>query len=287
MTKKNSLIVHAGLIKTGSSFLQQEIFTKISEELHYIDSVGRINTRDFFQANNQICLLSNENLLGHPLLHDRYRKSFFSQFKDALIKVEQVFNQPKWIIGFREPASFIKSTYKQHLHEWGTLSWDEFMVKHKKMITNDLFFSKYIQFLNSFIPAERLFLYHFDQLKSEPEKLLKRMLQFIGINNSEYIRNVIKGAINKKANVGVKEEMIPLLLRLNRISEVLNKKIGLRLAFSLGRIRFNPTILCRDFLKSSLFESNQKIIDTNQLISIERHHRKDWQLTIELIHEQG
>lgn len=109
------LVFHIGLHKTGTSFLQNNIFA-------YFENITLIRGFDSWRKifnienENEIFLLSDEYISG-KLWGGNYVEDYFANLK----MIQDLFgSETKIIVGFREPISFLKSIYKQYLHEGGT-----------------------------------------------------------------------------------------------------------------------------------------------------------------------
>lgn len=126
MIQNNKIILHIGLYKTASSFLQKMLsssdgkkyksFTPenspifIKTLLQYLAEPD-YKTKEYilnyiYEERNKTIIISSERILGHP--SNGYYLST-NRFK----LLEELFKQPKYLIFFREPSSIIYSSYLQ------------------------------------------------------------------------------------------------------------------------------------------------------------------------------
>jgi hypothetical protein len=273
--QEQKLFIHAGLIKTGSSFLQSSLFEELTSQFNYVNSVGVLTSREVFQSSKPL-IISNENLSGNPLMTKEYGKTYNEQLTTAILNLEKVFNNPNYIIGFREPGGFVKSLYKQHLHEWGTLSWNQFHTSHEKMIYEQLFFSKSIGNLKEIIPNERLFLYDHEDLNLNQELLIQSLLNFLNASIDSELKNRLDRSLGKRQNQGISDGYITSLLHLNRLSMKMHNTLGIRLAFKIGKFGVNPNIFCREILPQNTSKSKE-FKGLNDINAIRIHYLDDWQ----------
>lgn len=267
--------IHIGLIKTGSSFLQREVFSKLKNDFIYLNSTDRFFKRESLVQCVRPVLISNENLSGHPLLENTLGLSYFEQFKNSINNILANFNNPKIIIGFREPASFLNSVYKQYLHEWGTKSWEEIIENRGNNFFSNFFFSYYIDFLFDRFSPEQLFIYSHEYLKTNPEIVIGQILNFINVRGDFRPFIDYQAQANKSVSLGQE----PILLKLNRMSEWLYSYLGFRLAFKVGNKGINPTKIVQDYAPKMLNRKN----NVRDLRGLKAYFRKDWERSIRLI----
>ena len=122
---KKNIVIHIGLQKTGSSFLQKNLLNfKIKNT--YIDSKGDLAINLFnylekptiklknyiltqlYKIEEKNIFISNENIFGHQ--YNRYIDA-----KNRFNLLEELFLNPKYIVFFRSPSSLIYSQYLQKL----------------------------------------------------------------------------------------------------------------------------------------------------------------------------
>ncbi len=142
---KKNIVIHIGLHKTGSSFLQTNLLNYKIKNC-YVDSKGDLAFNIFkylenptnkqknyilFQLNKieeKSIFISNENIFGH-------HHNGFIDAKNRFNLLEKLFLKPKYIIFFRSPSSLIYSQYLQMLKRIHNI---ELNVTFEEYITQDL-----------------------------------------------------------------------------------------------------------------------------------------------------
>lgn len=274
------VVAHIGLIKTGSTFLQSQVFSKYQEDILYVRNGNElISGKSMTKAHKNGVLISNEGMSGHPFITEELGLSYFDQFKNAVNNTVSFFKQPKIIVGFREPGSFLHSSFKQYLHEGGTMNWVLFKKKYfrSENFLNDFKFSRYIEYLHRTIPPKELYIYTFDDLKNRPFQLAEELTQFIFEGTNQEIK-IPKINPEKKSNPSVPTEVEGLLIGLNKLNKFSKNHFGLSLQLRLGKKMINPRVLCQ-YLLPKIFHFQGKR-DISFLIDF---FESDWEECLHLI----
>ena len=150
---KKKIILHIGLYKTGSTFIQSHfrevdlddyrIFFSDTEIVKLIQKyLNNPNTEIkekifniIHNENSKKILITSEEIFGHQFNH-------FKEFSKRFQLLEKLFNQPKYIIFFREPSSIIYSGYFQGLLKSYSLKFENYINENK----NDLFNRNFYNF---------------------------------------------------------------------------------------------------------------------------------------------
>lgn len=156
---KNNVILHIGLYKTGSTFIQSHlrsvklddynIFLHDSEIVELLgEYLSNPNTKikqkilNIIQnENSKKILISSEAIFGHQFYH----------FKDCSIRfqlLEELFNQPRYIIFFREPSSIIYSGFFQGLQKSYSLKFENYINENKNDLFNKNFYNHFTKGLD-------------------------------------------------------------------------------------------------------------------------------------------
>jgi len=156
---KSNVILHIGLYKTGSTFIQSHlrsvklddynIFLHDSEIVKLLDKyLNNPNTKikqkilNIIQnENSKKILISSEAIFGHQ----------FNHFKDFSIRfqlLEELFNQPMYIIFFREPSSMIYSGFFQGLQKSYSLKFENYINENKNDLFNKNFYNHFVRGLD-------------------------------------------------------------------------------------------------------------------------------------------
>jgi len=230
-------ILHLGLPKTGSSFLQNDVFSKLKKvnivfkfrfmQEAYDDWLYNIVTdinkpirqeevneklSNYF-VNNEINLISNEMFYcGH--------KGMFQKVDNrlkVLNRIYQIFPDAKVILAIRNKKTLLLSWYKQYIASGGILSFDEFI--EDIMNLEKLNYEPYINKLADYYGKENLYIFSFEDLLKNTNQIISEICNFIGCEVPVYkIR---------KRNVGYGKNELKASLILNRFFKNKNSNNGL------------------------------------------------------------
>lgn len=156
---KKDIILHIGLYKTGSTFVQSHynqvkvkgyvVFLERSEIvnllLEYLNNpIIETKEKIINIIQNEKCkkiLISSEAIFGHQYYH----------FKDCSKRfhlLEELFHQPKYVIFFREPSSIIYSGYFQGLQKSHSLKFENYISENKNDLFNRNFYNYFAKGLD-------------------------------------------------------------------------------------------------------------------------------------------
>ena len=177
---KKIITLHIGLYKTGTTFIQSHlrsvklddynICLPDSEIVELLDKyLKNPNTKikqkilNIIQnENSKKILISSEGIFGHQ----------FNHFKDCSIRfqlLEELFNQPMYIIFFREPSSMIYSGFFQGLQKSYSLKFENYINENK----NDLF---NMNFYNNFTKGLDYKIYNYNNIFKDYLNIQNRVL---------------------------------------------------------------------------------------------------------------
>ena len=159
--KYDQVVIHIGYPKTGSSFLQLEIFPKI--------------------RNKNLCILSDESLIG------RVFKKDISDMEPIALMLKRLYPDAKIMIGIRDHKSILKSLYSQYVKEGGNLGYEEFL--DEKINMERLNYKKWIDLYKKLFGEKKVWVYNFEDFKKDIDKVLQDMCKFIGCEVPKYDKN--------------------------------------------------------------------------------------------------
>ena len=153
------IFIHVGLHKTGTTFLQREIFPKLQSD--------------------KIRIISNEALSGipHQPVHHADGLGYFERYQLADY-IHFRFPDARIIVGLREKKSWVFSCYCQYVKTGGFLCFDDWR--------RDVFYEKYLDFdgyvdyLRSCFPS--VYVYYFEDLQRDVNSFVKGLCDFIGVD---------------------------------------------------------------------------------------------------------
>ena len=177
---KKIITLHIGLYKTGSSFIQShyrsvklddykiflhgsEIIKLLGEYLSNTNTKIKTKILNIIQnENSKKILISSEEIFGHQ----------FYNFKDCSKRfqlLEELFNNPNYIIFFREPSSIIYSGFFQGLQKSHSLKFENYINEN----INDLFNRN---FYNYFVRGLDYKIYNYNNLFKDYLNIQNRVL---------------------------------------------------------------------------------------------------------------
>ena len=175
-----SVILHIGQQRTGSTFLQRCVFSKI----------------DFY--NHGHFFVSDENIWSDIWSNKDDRWERLSVLKEC-------FPDAKIILGIRETQSHLRSLYKKYISQGGTRTYSEMdsIINMKKLITNRI----YIAELNVYF--KHILIYKHKDLLCNPHQVIKAMCIFMDVPVPDYQV--------RRFNVGYGPVMLPFARQLNKL----------------------------------------------------------------------
>lgn len=187
----SEIVIHLGLHRTGTTFLQEEVFKKLKNVNYaFNDSLHVLRT-----YKSGINLISNEGLsLSMP--HSMKGRIQVLNYLLAL------FPKAKIILGFREREGWLRSCYYRYVLSGGILRYKDYTRTYGNNIIDMDGYAKEVN--NKF---DEVYAYNFEDLKKKPDEVIKGICAFIGCNVPDY-RNV-------KRNVSLDTKQLETLRKLN------------------------------------------------------------------------
>jgi len=212
------IIIHIGLHKTGTTFLQQEVFPKIPN-INYQTKVD-LTTK---VEEGKINLFSDENLDGGS-----YRLfNTVEQRYNIMENLHKLYPNAKIILCIRDKDSWLKSAYKQYIVAYKSCSFEEYKQRIDKGFLD---FDEYIKRLNKL--WTNVYVCEFIDLKRSPVKFVNELCDFIGVRNPlVFYKTVYKGITDGQVKfIRLYDKLLP------------SKIFHLPLAFAIKFIRKDSTI---------------------------------------------
>lgn len=162
-----------GLHKTGTTFLQEEIFSKI-KNVNYIGEF-KFGSKIY---KDKLNIISDEKLSVEPHLPPSHIDYINCNQRFVIAKrLHSIFPDAKIILGIRNKDSWLSSVYSQYVKGGGTHNFDDFRdnIFDKRFLD----FESYIECLKDLF--KKVLIYHLEQLKLNPNGFVKNICDFLEI----------------------------------------------------------------------------------------------------------
>jgi len=258
---KLPILIHIGMHKTGTSFLQKEVFPNVENALYSRNK----SLRDYYhRGNGEAIVISDEILSGNP-----FTKNTMQDFRWKINILKSMFSEATILVCFREPVDYILSLYKQFLHEGGTVTFDEFFnLDNTGILRNeDINYKERIEILNQ--NFDDVVMYDFSLFKQNPQHVFDQVGKRMNLKFVVPLRK-------KGVNVGIsKKWQVNMLRNLNKVLGFTYKSSRLR------RRKLTPRNLIQG--KLSFINGAKWDIDDGLKKEIINHFSSEWIATKSLI----
>jgi len=194
--KKPEVVLHVGMHKTGTTFLQWNVF-------HYVDAnyLWHVFYKSWLKdllnpqkevdyekirsklsrilRNDKVNILSEENIYTYQ----------FTKEDDRFVRLErikQVFPEAKIIIGTRKEEQNLVSWYIEYVAVGGILDFQGFLDRFMNM--EKLNYESYIKKLIEYNSKENVFIYTMEDLRKDQGRLVKRICGFMNVDPPKHYR---------------------------------------------------------------------------------------------------
>lgn len=221
----NNALVHIGFHKTGTTFLQKNVFNKQNslfknvaassiQELLIAPSSYQYDQKkvnDFFrdrikiaEEEGKIAVFSNERLSGQLHSSDQISKVIAERLHKAC-------PFSKILIVIREQKSMIKSAYYHYLKTRGSYSIEEYLNPpgSKNFHFDKLEYHKFIGHYYDLFGEQNVLILPYEMLQKEPNKYLTSIFSHLSLEPRAILPNVL---FDKKVNKALK----PMVLLMQR-----------------------------------------------------------------------
>ncbi|MGH7197664.1 MAG: sulfotransferase family protein [Candidatus Omnitrophota bacterium] len=212
---KQELYLHIGYPKTGTTFLQSEVFPKAAglNYVNYLDmleDISKILKQDEYSFNADKVrevfekrfrpgknLLSQENFVG-----DFYRCRLLNS-KLVADRLKRLFPEARIIITLRNQYDLIESLYRQYLQSGGLKKFREFVgfdgddfeesYLHWGLNVNigNFNFLNPVRYYESLFGKDRLLVLPYELLKRDPGAFMRKLFSWIGVEAPAGLNNVL------------------------------------------------------------------------------------------------
>lgn len=193
------IIIHVGLPRTGTTFLQKEFFPKIKNAFVYGPFNKYLCISSKFE-HDKINIISDE-LLSIDCLLDR-----IEQREEVLLRLKILFPSAKIIFVLRDKESFQKSFYSEYIKWGGTKPYYDWYIDSINKNPNVFDFSQYVTLINSLF--DEVLILDYTEFIENKKVFLKKICDFIDVDIPQY-RDI-------KYNVRLDDRTIKRWRRINK-----------------------------------------------------------------------
>jgi hypothetical protein len=180
----NKIFIHIGLHRTGTTFLQQEVFPKLNVNFIHVDAkdiMKKANIKD-----GQINLLSSEYFSGSPLDFENIHYGSSDRYL-IVDKIKNLYPKAELIVVLRDTKDWKRSLYNQYVKSQGHISKEDF---DKKFDKSYLDYVTYTDYLNSKFGIMNVHYFNYKDLKDDYQEFLRKICYIIGVQ-PPIVKNVI------------------------------------------------------------------------------------------------
>jgi hypothetical protein len=268
---QSKFYIHIGLHKTGTTFLQENIFPKL-KNIQYINHENFIKSLSTFDNHQANYFMSFEGLSGklwdrdHNTLSFNKEHRFIESFEKTVNNLKTFFPEAVIIVFFRKHGEFLISIYKQYIKRGGTLSLNEFYKEKGIMQPEDLNYNYRIKLLKKLFNEVHVFDYN--DFKKDSVATINHMC---GIMNCDWNQSVNK----KTSNVGLKGWKIDFTIFYNKVF----KKLPIFIKRVLTKLKLEPQSLLQNTLSFLRAKDYDKFKKTSQ--GINNSFERDWSFVLQ------
>jgi len=273
--KDTKIFIHIGAYKTGTTFLQKNIFP-FWPNMQFTNDLW-FSYLSLVQENKKY-IISNETLFGRPWARDN-SLSWAEERQLIFDALARLFPNAHILLFFRKHSDFILSLYKQYLHEGGILKFNDFFdfYQNKGLIKKED-----INYMDTIKRLEKTFefapyVFTLEQIDADLNLLIKKLEKIFDEKAPMFFTKV-----DKKENVGVQYWQAKIL----RILNIIDRKpwsyikkgglVKLTNPFTLKH-RIDPRSLCQTRLRG--FASKALDFDNNYKSLLDSYYAADWSKT--------
>lgn len=264
----SNLIIHIGLHKTGTTFLQHNFFPKIENTFYAHNNEFFVPWKKQLLDKPDNMLLSYEGFSGFPwdekvLNNKKANYSWFESFQLNVDQLKKLFPKAIILIFFRKHGDLLISIYKQYLQEGGTKRLVDFYGEKKIIENRDLNFTNRINYLNK--RFDNVFCLNYETFRKQGNNYILSFLERELSLQVDY-----KNFNSNSSNISISGKKLELLRRLN----IVYLKLPSFLKKILKIFKLTPRMIVQKKLYFWKSKDNKGIIKTKDDINLE--FKNDW-----------
>ena len=217
MPKQPEIILHVGMHKTGTTFLQWNVFPYVDANFlwhifykswlkNLLKPDKQVDYNLIKQKLNKLLTTDKINIISEENIYTYQFTKEDERFK-ILDRIKKIFPQAKIIIGTRKKEENLVSWYVEYVAVGGTLDYQGFLDNYMNL--EKLNYEPYIKKLKEYYGEKNVFVYRMDELRKNQDDLVNRICKFMNIKPPTSYKK-------EPARVGYGVELLKISLFLNR-----------------------------------------------------------------------
>lgn len=289
------IYVHIGLPKTSSTYLQEYFFPKLAlkniafnpkeimdiihELIIRLDNYENLSEHELKRSSGKIySILINKSIDKLVISEEAFTiKKYQFIYKDKISMLNSIFINPKFILIIREQVSWLRSLYKQAIHQQNIKNINEFIelenVNSDKLDiinVNYLDYFELIRHIRDISSNKEHLIFFYENYLSDKEKYLKKIIKFfnlkynnIPINNEKVNRSI--SMLGLIFLITVNKSFSYLSIKLNYKTHVFLRNIFQNYLDKLIYINWDPMLKYKNLSKINILfkKYNKKLLDTS------------------------
>jgi len=205
-------LVHVGLHRTGTTFLQKHVFPQLNVNFIHVKGVDILKKHKLDNKNSNV--LSSEYFSGNPWNFDNENYGSNDRYKIA-DKIKEMYPDANILLVLRNQDDWKRSLYNQYKKSKGYLSREEF---DKKFDDEYLNFVDYSNYLIKTFGIDKVHILQYENLKKDYKGFIREICKILDVNIPYGIKNAV---YNKSLTKGQEK----ILKKLRNISDFTINKI--------------------------------------------------------------
>lgn len=244
----SNVILHIGMHKTGTTFLQKSFFPKLSNTFYAHNNEFFVPWKEQLYLKPDHMLLSYEGFSGFPWKNQQRDRGWLDSFYCNINQLKIFFPDATIIIFFRKQGDLLASLYKQYLNEGGELEFEKFYGVNKIIDEKDISIKPRIEYLKE--NFERVYCLNYQAFLENGTEYLKNFFEQELSMSFDEIDN------STRSNVSISGKKIEFLRRYNILYNRLPNSFKRILRIS----KLHPRVLVQNKLSFWKTKDNHNII---------------------------
>lgn len=204
------IVIHIGLHKTGTTFLQKIIFPKL-KNVNFICQYNTTNRNQLLTCRlekNKVNLISEEGLTRH-----NFRDNNETSMVEIANRIHKVFPNARIILVLRDKTEWLTSLYKMNC-KYDYDYWYDNIFR-----SEDLSFNSYVEYLQKLF--KNVLVLDYALLKYDPKRFVRTICDFIGVKVPEFDNVTIRKSRDLKSLKRI--HRLPKCFKLSYYKSILDK----------------------------------------------------------------